>query len=132
MCRSVPQIPVHSTRIFTSLLPGSGSGTFSSQRPRSAWLLTRAFIPNLLQQSHPVRRNQNRKCGLFALRAFRDRRDWGAGPFRPLTRQTIRLLGFSIGFFHFGYGVGQKTEDVAETAAHALPPVLTLLTDVTV
>ena len=33
MCRSVPQIPVLCTRIRTSLIPISGSGTSSSQRP---------------------------------------------------------------------------------------------------
>src|SRR6266576_1148529 len=44
MCRSVPQIPAHRTRIFTSLMPGSGSGTSSSHRPRAARLFTRAFI----------------------------------------------------------------------------------------
>src|ERR1700694_4174564 len=54
MCRSVPQIPVQSTRILTSLMPGSGSGTFSSQRPRAARFLTRAFIPDVLQHCQPV------------------------------------------------------------------------------
>src|ERR1700721_4105013 len=54
MCRSVPQIPVHSTRILTSLMPGSGSGTFSSHRPRSARLLTKAFIPEFLQENQAV------------------------------------------------------------------------------
>src|SRR6185312_962219 len=44
MCRSVPQMPVLSTRINTSLMPGSGTGTSSSHRPGFAWLLTRAFI----------------------------------------------------------------------------------------
>src|SRR4029077_12308993 len=36
-------------------MPGSGSGTFSSQRPRAARLLTRAFIPDVLQHCQPVR-----------------------------------------------------------------------------
>src|SRR6267143_2765657 len=44
MCRSVPQMPVHRTRIFTSLMPGSGSGTSSNHRPRAARLFTSAFI----------------------------------------------------------------------------------------
>ena len=43
MWTSVPQIPVRSTRMRTSLIPTSGSGTSSSQRPGSARLLTRAF-----------------------------------------------------------------------------------------
>src|SRR4051794_35764992 len=44
MCRSVPQIPVRSTRISTSLIPNSGSGTSSSHRPGSPWAFTRARI----------------------------------------------------------------------------------------
>src|SRR5580693_7027636 len=55
MCKSVPQIPVLSTRILTSLIPGSGSGTFSSQRPCAARLLTRAFIPDFLHHCQQVR-----------------------------------------------------------------------------
>src|SRR5687768_10857726 len=43
MCRSVPQMPVRWMRILTSLMPTSGSGTSSSQRPGSARLFTRAF-----------------------------------------------------------------------------------------
>src|SRR6185312_13463162 len=42
--RSVPQMPVARTRIFTSLMPACGSGTSSIQRPRAAFALTRAFI----------------------------------------------------------------------------------------
>src|SRR6266436_869146 len=42
MCRSVPQIPVFETRIRTSLIPISGSGTSSSQRPSVALALTSA------------------------------------------------------------------------------------------
>src|SRR5450759_2068544 len=42
MCRSVPQIPVIRTRMSTSLIPGTGSGTASSHSPRSALLLTSA------------------------------------------------------------------------------------------
>ncbi len=44
MCRSVPQIPVRSTRINTSLMPMPGTGTSSSQIPGSGFFLTRAFI----------------------------------------------------------------------------------------
>src|ERR1039458_2415112 len=44
MCRSVPQIPVMRTRTLTSLMPISGSGTSSSQRPQLGLLFTRAFI----------------------------------------------------------------------------------------
>src|SRR5689334_12720361 len=55
MCKSVPQIPVLSTRILTSLMPGSGSGTFSSHSPRASRLLTRAFISCILQLGQPVR-----------------------------------------------------------------------------
>src|SRR6188472_140111 len=43
MWTSVPQMPVLETRINTSLIPISGSGTSSSQRPGSARLLTSAF-----------------------------------------------------------------------------------------
>ncbi len=43
MWTSVPQIPVVPTRIKTSLIPNSGSGTSSSQTPGSARLLTSAF-----------------------------------------------------------------------------------------
>src|ERR1039458_6402610 len=44
MCRSVPQIPVFSTRILTSLMPIAGSGMSSIHSPRSALLFTNAFI----------------------------------------------------------------------------------------
>src|SRR6266540_2734585 len=44
MCRSVPQIPVRWMRMRTSLMPGFGSGTSVSHSPRSARLLTSAFI----------------------------------------------------------------------------------------
>src|SRR6185437_8812533 len=43
-CRSVPQIPVLWTRIRTSLIPISGSGTSSSHRPCSGLALIRARI----------------------------------------------------------------------------------------
>src|SRR5258708_7204566 len=51
MCRSVPQMPVHKTRIFTSLIPGSGSGTSANHRPQAARLFTRAFIPAPLEDN---------------------------------------------------------------------------------
>src|SRR3954468_20551054 len=44
MCTSVPQMPVRCTRIRTSLMPYSGSGTSSSQRPGSGRLFTSARI----------------------------------------------------------------------------------------
>ena len=47
ICRSVPQMPVTSTRIRTSLMPNSGTGTSSSQRPGSGRLFTSAFISAL-------------------------------------------------------------------------------------
>src|SRR6185436_8099230 len=43
MCTSVPQIPVRSTRINTSLIPIFGISISSSQRPGSRLLFTRAF-----------------------------------------------------------------------------------------
>ncbi len=47
----VPQMPVARTRILTSLMPISGSGTSSSHRPRSSRLFTNAFtlVPFWLQ-----------------------------------------------------------------------------------
>src|SRR6516164_216630 len=45
MWTSVPQMPVRNTRMRTSLMPISGRGTSSSQRPGSACLLTSAFMP---------------------------------------------------------------------------------------
>src|SRR3954452_6956083 len=42
MCRSVPQMPVRSTLIRTSLIPSSGSGTSWSQSPGFSWALTSA------------------------------------------------------------------------------------------
>ena len=44
MCTSVPQIPVRSTRINTSLMPICGTGTSSNQRPGRASRFTSAFI----------------------------------------------------------------------------------------
>src|SRR5690606_12960837 len=44
MCRSVPQMAVFSTRISTSLGPGSGTGTCSIQMPLAASRLTSAFM----------------------------------------------------------------------------------------
>ncbi len=43
MCRSVPQIPVRSTRSLTSAGPGCGSGTSVSRNPGPWASLTRAF-----------------------------------------------------------------------------------------
>src|SRR2546425_496643 len=44
MWRSVPQMPVLWTRMRTSLMPGLGTGTSSSQRPGFECALTSAFI----------------------------------------------------------------------------------------
>src|SRR5262249_7201618 len=44
MCRSVPQMPVRSTLMRTSLTPISGRGASSSHRPGSALRLTSAFM----------------------------------------------------------------------------------------
>src|SRR5215208_1517330 len=48
MWTSVPQIPVRSTSISTSLRPTSGTGTSSSHSPCSRFFLTRAFIVFLI------------------------------------------------------------------------------------
>ncbi len=45
MCRSVPQMPVRSTRISTSLMPTSGSGASTSQSPGRASDFASAFTP---------------------------------------------------------------------------------------
>ena len=47
MCKSVPQMPVRSTRISTSLMPTSGSGTSSSQRPGFRSFFTSAFMSSI-------------------------------------------------------------------------------------
>src|SRR6266704_6385856 len=52
MWTSVPQMPVRSTRIRTSLMPILGSGTSSSQRPVSDFLFTRAFISRARTINH--------------------------------------------------------------------------------
>src|SRR5688572_10080516 len=48
MCTSVPQMPVRSTSISTSLMPTCGTGTSSSHSPCSRFFLTRAFIVFLI------------------------------------------------------------------------------------
>ena len=48
MCTSVPQIPVRSTLISTSLIPIRGTGTSSSQRPGLASFFTRASIVSIV------------------------------------------------------------------------------------
>src|SRR4051794_12251456 len=58
MWTSVPQIPVRRTRIRTSLMPCSGSGTSSSHRPGSARLFTRARILEREDMSERTRRGQ--------------------------------------------------------------------------
>src|ERR1700686_5223036 len=54
-------MPVHKTRIFTSLMPGSGSATSPNHRPREALLFTKAFIPYFLW--HAGRSNQTGRSG---------------------------------------------------------------------
>src|SRR5262249_2175251 len=49
MCKSVPQMPVRSTLMSTSLMPISGRGTSSSHNPGSALRLTKAFTLRFLQ-----------------------------------------------------------------------------------
>src|SRR5882762_11608482 len=46
MCKSVPQMPVRSMRMRTSLMPTFGSGTSCSHRPGSDLSFTSAFMDN--------------------------------------------------------------------------------------
>src|SRR5579885_1471551 len=63
MCRSVPQIPVASTRIFTSLIPTCGSGTSSIQSPRSALALPElSFVFLFCHYARMKRLNFKRPC----------------------------------------------------------------------
>ena len=55
MCTSVPQIPVRSTLISTSLIPIRGTGTSSSQRPGLASFFTRASIVSIVDSSSCVK-----------------------------------------------------------------------------
>src|ERR1051326_7567620 len=48
MCRSVPQMPVRSILMSTSLMPISGVGTSCSHKPGSAFFFTNAFIVRLI------------------------------------------------------------------------------------
>src|SRR5579864_6286515 len=110
MCRSVPQIPVASTRIFTSLMPGSGSGTFSSHRPRSARLFTSAFISEILQ----TRKRYSEVVGrLLPFSALRSRADGSAHFLRPAPRRAVYRVRFTVGFFHFEDGGGKQPENNA-------------------
>src|SRR5437868_13877755 len=59
MWRSVPQIAVRLTRIFTSLAPASGSGTSSSHRPRARSFFTSAFIKSSRRRGAPLRSCDN-------------------------------------------------------------------------
>src|ERR1035438_7792859 len=63
MWTSVPQIPVLRTRIRTSLIPMVGSGMSSSQRPRSALLLTSAFMGTLRPQTDSLEVYRSRQWG---------------------------------------------------------------------
>src|ERR1700676_4899481 len=99
MCKSVPQIPVQSTRILTSLMPGSGSGTFSSQRPRASRLLTRAFIPDVLQHFQPVLQNCESTNGGYSRSARFGPAEIGALAFSCLCRdEPSAALGFLLDF----------------------------------
>src|ERR1700688_1185454 len=105
MCRSVPQIPVHSTRIFTSLIPGDGSGTFSSHNPSAAWLFTKAFILDVLWRSPPDVQNHE-DVSLFALRTLHARSGRNFALIRsPATRRAGGRFRFAIGFLHLGDSV---------------------------
>src|ERR1700688_4390108 len=99
MCRSVPQIPVLSTRILTSLMPGSGSGTFSSHKLRSARLLTRAFIPDVLQHRQPVRQKYESANAGYSRSARFGPAETGALAFSGLCRgEPSAALGFRLDF----------------------------------
>src|SRR5947209_15377343 len=54
MCRSVPQMPVFSTRISTSLMPMGGLGTSCRERPGLDSAFTSAFMPFNLTDSEVV------------------------------------------------------------------------------
>src|SRR6202030_2687371 len=75
-------------------------------------------------KSAALARARINECRLFALRALRPCRNWRPGLLRSASWRTVGGPGFPVGFLHFGYGVGKKTEHVAEAAPHALPPVL--------
>src|SRR3954447_10086108 len=51
MCRSVPQIPVRSTRINTSLIPTSGSGTCVRLRPGPGTCLLNASTASVCHEA---------------------------------------------------------------------------------
>src|SRR5436190_20399418 len=55
MCRSVPQIDAFNTRISTSSLPTSGTGTSSSHRPGSRLVFTTAFINFCTRKTRRIR-----------------------------------------------------------------------------
>src|SRR5580692_12016565 len=99
MCKSVPQIPVQSTRILTSLMPGSGSGTSSSQRPRSARLLTRAFIPDFLHQYRAFRQESESPNAGYSRSARFGPAETGARVFSGLCLDELSVaLGLRLDF----------------------------------
>src|SRR5436190_21904205 len=59
MCRSVPQIPLRSTRINTSLMPVFGTGTSSSERPSLASRFTSAFMVFIVSETDLCLSNQD-------------------------------------------------------------------------
>src|SRR6476646_8418756 len=61
MCRSVPQMPVRNTRIFTSPGPASGSGRSTNSRPGCAAGLYNAFISSTLPHRRHGRRDHSTK-----------------------------------------------------------------------
>ena len=99
MCRSVPQIPVRSTRISTSLIPISGSGTSWSHSPGSAWAFTSARIRAAtrlvgrvqcewtISRSPPPRRSP-RSCAAARRARARSSRPRCGGSRRSIRRST--------------------------------------------
>src|SRR5437660_7805668 len=67
MCTSVPQIPVRSTLISTSLIPIRGTGTLSSQSPGLASFLTRASIVSICNILPGYRRDHDKDRDMHPL-----------------------------------------------------------------
>src|SRR5678815_3678643 len=64
MWRAVPQIPVRSMRMSTSLRPHLGSGTSTGQRPGCALRLMRAFMERAWDASGETTEQAN-KTGVY-------------------------------------------------------------------
>ncbi len=95
MCRSVPQMAVFSSLISTSLGPGVGTGTCSSQMPLFASRLTSAFIVcaiwrNLLSESKPaiIGVAACMPCGGAGMDVMPPWIHGGPGPIRPMPVET--------------------------------------------